>query len=231
MKKQQIICAAIMIVISLALVFSVDALCGPEPISYAAGTYYGVAKGNHEGLWVKVDVSEDTILAVEIIENHETVGICEPALEAIPGKIVQYQGTAVEAISGATNTSNGIKEAAASALLQAQGKAEKVTYTPPAPKADPVPLTYKYKAGEYTAKAEGFESDVNVKVTFSADRIEKVEIVKCLDTAERVEMVKASVPDDIIKWQTYDVDGATGATFTSQGLKDAVQKCVEQAKK
>lgn len=230
MKKRQIISTVIMLAISLVLVFGVNAFCLPKAPSYTAGTYYGTAKGMNDGLWVKVEVSESTILSVEVIENHDTVGICEPAIEGVPKSIVEAQRYQVAAVSGATFTSTGIKDAVASALDQALGNAEIVTYTAPAPKADPVPLNYSYKPGEYTAKAEGFEEFVTVTVTFSENAIEKVEIVKCGDTPERVEMAKEKVPAEILKWQTYEVDAAAGATFTSQGIMDAVKQCVNQAK-
>ena len=230
MNKIQLKNTAIMLIVAIALVFGISAVTKPEPVSYNPGTYYGTATGMHEGLWVKVDVSEDAIKSVEVIENYETVGICEPAIEEVPQKIVEFQTSQVSAVSGATFTSNGIKDATASALEQAKGNAEIITYTPPAPKADPVPLGYTYKAGEYTAKAEGFEDFVTVTVIFSDTKIESVEITKCGDTPERVEMAKASVPADIVKWQTYEVDAAAGATFTSQGIMDAVKNCVNQAK-
>jgi len=228
MKKIQIRDTIIMIIISVALVFGIGAVTAKEPISYTEGTYYAVAKGNADGLYVKVEVNSNTILSVEVIEHHETPGICEPALEQIPKNMVESQTYAVSAVSGATNTSNGIKEAVANALDQAQGKAEIVPA--PAPKADPVPLSYTYKPGTYTAKAEGFEEMLEVTVVFSETEIVSVEFTS-EDTPERVQAVKDALPQLIVQWQTYEVDGISGSTWTSKGVKEAVKSCVEQAKK
>lgn len=229
MRKQQLIGTAVMVCVSIALVFCIGALTKAKPVSYTPGTYYALSSGNSDGLWVKVVVTEDKIDEIEILENKETVGICEPALEQVPANIILYQTTAVSAVSGATKTSEGIKKGVEDALSQAQGKSEIVTYTPPAPKADPVPLNYKYNPGTYTATADGFEELVHATVVFNESSIVSVDFTSG-DTPERVESVKAQVPADIVFWQTYEVDAASGATWTSTGLMNAVKACVEQAK-
>ncbi len=37
------------------------------------------------------------------------------------------------------------------------------------------------------------------------------------------------LPDEMVKGQTYEVDAVSGATITSNGIKDAVARCLEQA--
>ncbi len=37
------------------------------------------------------------------------------------------------------------------------------------------------------------------------------------------------LPAEMIKGQTYEVDATSGATITSNGIKDAVARCLEQA--
>ena len=39
----------------------------------------------------------------------------------------------------------------------------------------------------------------------------------------------AELPAEMIKGQTYEVDAISGATITSNGMKDAVARCLEQA--
>ncbi len=230
MIKIQLRNTLIILVLSVALVFGIKGLTKQEPVSYTPGTYYGVATGNSDGLWVKVTVTEDTIQSVEVIEHHETTGICEPAIDQIPVKIAATNSPYVDVVSGATKTSEGIKNAVISCVNQAAGK--EAIVDPPV-HADPVPLTYTYNAGTYQASAMGFYEDVTVEVTFSDTAIVDVRVTayaKAEYGDERVKEVSETVIPDILKWQTYGVDACSGATYTSQAVMDAVQKCVEQAK-
>ncbi len=86
------------------------------------GTYTGTATGYRPGLVVSVEISDNRITAIEII-SHNEVGsrfYNEPIAE-IPKLIIDEQDTAVDVISGATKTSNGIINAVEDALSQAAG--------------------------------------------------------------------------------------------------------------
>lgn len=229
MIKTQLRNTLIMVVLAVALVFGIGAATKKEVLKYTPGDYYGVATGKEEGLWVKVTVTEDAIKQVEIVEHHETPGYCEPAMEQIPVKIITANSPYVDTVSGATKTSEGIKNAVVSCIYQAAGK--EPILDPPEKKI-PVPLDYSYNPGVYSASAEGFEQTIKVEVEFSETAIVKVTILNSEDGEERVKEVKeGGLIDDIIEWQTYDVDTVSGASWTSKGVMDAVQKCVEQAKK
>ena len=56
------------------------------------------------------------IESVEILSNHETVGVADRALTEIPQKIVETQSTDVDTVSGATITNNAIMNAVQNAL-------------------------------------------------------------------------------------------------------------------
>ena len=56
------------------------------------------------------------IESVEILSNHETVGVADRARTEIPQKIVETQSTEVDTVSGATITSNAIMNAVQNAL-------------------------------------------------------------------------------------------------------------------
>ena len=231
MIKTQLRNTIIILALSIALVFGIKVLTKEEPLVFTPGTYYGTATGNAEGLWVKVVVTEDKIQSVEVIEHHETTGICEPAIEQIPVKIAATNSPYVDAISGATKTSDGIKNAVISCINQAAGK--EAIVEPPVHE-DPVPLEYSYNPGTYTASSKGFYEDVKVEVTFSENAIVEVKVTEYSKSDygdERVAEVSETVIPDIIKWQTYGVDACSGATYTSEAVMEAVRQCVEQAKK
>lgn len=87
--------------------------------SYEDGTYLGEAEGM-DTLKVEVTVTDGKISNVEVTEQNETEGFAEPALEQIPDAIVEKNSTDVDAIAGATVTSNAIKEAVDQALESAK---------------------------------------------------------------------------------------------------------------
>lgn len=82
---------------------------------YEDGTYEGEATGM-ETIKVSVEVKDGEIASVEVTEQNESPGYSEPALEKIPGAIVEKNSTDVDAVSGATVTSEGIKDAVNNAL-------------------------------------------------------------------------------------------------------------------
>jgi fumarate reductase flavoprotein subunit len=106
------------------------------------GVYTASAQGNGGPVVVEVQIDETGIKSVSVIVHRETAGIADPALERIPQDIVRFQSIAVQAVSGATLTSNAIRNAVADAIKQAGGRAGDFS-TPPSVKAG--------KDEEYTA--------------------------------------------------------------------------------
>lgn len=70
----------------------------------------------------RVTVADGKIGVVEVLEQNETVGIGDKALNAIPGKFVGCSTAeeidAIDTVSGATVTSKALKEAVKAALAQ-----------------------------------------------------------------------------------------------------------------
>ena len=92
-------------------------------VSFAVGAYaqsYQVSgTGKNGEVNVSVTIEDGVIKSVTVGEHQETPGICEPAIEKIPAAIVENQSIAVDAVTGATLTSNAIKNAVEKALTQA----------------------------------------------------------------------------------------------------------------
>lgn len=76
----------------------------------------GTGKGIGGLLTVKVTMDGDKMVAIDIISHNETVGISDGAMQKIPQRILETQSTEVDIISGATITSNAIREAVEEAL-------------------------------------------------------------------------------------------------------------------
>lgn len=93
---------------------------------YTAGTYTGSGKGNNADVAIVVEVtfSDSAITEVKVVSHEETPGLSDPAFAAIPGAIVEAQSLAVDAVAGATLTSQGILAAVEDAAAQAGADVE-----------------------------------------------------------------------------------------------------------
>ena len=105
----------ISVLLTMALAMATPLYAMAEAIP-ANGVYEGSANGMGGAVKVAVTVEDGKISGVEVLEHKETAGISDPAIEQIPQAIVEAQSTDVEAVTGATVTSEAIKEAVAAAL-------------------------------------------------------------------------------------------------------------------
>ena len=88
--------------------------------NYKDGTYTGTGKGNNGDITVEVVVKDGSVTSIELTDHHETPGIYEAAEKTVITAIIRTQSDTVDGVSGATNSSNGIKEAVAAALEKAK---------------------------------------------------------------------------------------------------------------
>lgn len=96
--------------------------------TFKAGTFTAEAFGFNKETPIVVEVVTTTegIESVSVLSNKETDGIGSVAVEKLPGQIVATQSIDVDTISGATYTSNAIKEAVTLALKEAGVDATKL---------------------------------------------------------------------------------------------------------
>ena len=86
------------------------------------GELYTIEVEGHNGpMTVEVNIDGDTITRVEVVEHEETEGLADPALTDIPAAIVAANSANVDVVSGATITSDAIKEAVEIAQSQHGG--------------------------------------------------------------------------------------------------------------
>jgi uncharacterized protein with FMN-binding domain len=90
----------------------------------------------------------------------------------------------------------------------------------------------KYKNGTYEGVGRGASSDIKVSVEVASGKIKNVKLVEQKETKTLVEGVEQNIIPEIIKKQgTEGVEAISGATNSSKGVLDAVNKALEQAKK
>ncbi len=88
-----------------------------------AGVFTGVGDseiGGKGAIEVSVTVDENgAVTAIEVTKNGDTAGISDPAVAQIPGLIVEQQTANVDAVAGATKTSDAIMAAVLDAVTKA----------------------------------------------------------------------------------------------------------------
>ncbi|MGI6151082.1 MAG: FMN-binding protein [Christensenellales bacterium] len=84
--------------------------------AYVPGTYRGEGDGYGGTLEVDVTVDEYGITDVTIVSHNEDPKVAGEALTALPEAIMQAQSADVDAVSGATMTSDAIVSAVMNAL-------------------------------------------------------------------------------------------------------------------
>ena len=169
----------------------------------AGGPLTGTANGFGGPITVSVTMDGDKITAVEIVSNSETPEIAGTALEQIPAAIVAANSADVDIVSGATYTSNGIINAVKNALDSAGGG-----------------------SGALTGTADGFIGPITVAVTMDGDTITAVEVISNSETIEIAGGALEQIPAAIVAANSPDVDVVSGATYTSNGIINAVKNAL-----
>jgi uncharacterized protein with FMN-binding domain len=118
MKKRSLL-FGIVLVLALSLIFA-GCSQGPAAPAWKDGTYSGKAEGVHGDIEVNVEISGGKIAKVNIVSENETEGVSDLAVEQIPAAIVEKQSAEVEAVAGATVSSEAIIAAVEAALSQAK---------------------------------------------------------------------------------------------------------------
>lgn len=83
------------------------------------GTYKATVSGQDGDMTIEVVIKDGAINAVNVLEQHETSTIGAPVLETLPGEIVAKNSVNLDAVSGATLTSERLFQAVVDCLEQA----------------------------------------------------------------------------------------------------------------
>ena len=82
--------------------------------------------------------------------------------------------------------------------------------------------------GEYEGKGVGYNGNIKVKVSVACGKITAIEILKTDDDEEYFYDAKKQVINAILEQQTTEVDAASGATSSSEGIMKAVKNALQQ---
>lgn len=208
---------------------------------YKDGTYQGSGTGFGGTITVEVTISGGKIASITILSAAGETASYFASAKGVISRIISGQTPNVDAVSGATYSSNGIIQAVQNALAKAGNntatkpvktnkKNNKKTNTTTKPVEIPKPSgNIAYKDGTYTAEADGFNGSVKVTVTIKNGKITNISNSNT-DTKEYFNKAWSRIQPAILKKQAvYGVDTVSGATFSSNGILEAVQKALAKA--
>lgn len=173
---------------------------------------------NLEGtVTVTVTVKRHQIASVKVKDNGNTYSQYVQPYTEIPKLIVAQQTADVDAVTGATYSSEAVKNAVREALAMAKGEKSvdkgEIRYTP----------------GTYTGQGKGYGGQLTASVTFSETGITDIAVRQQRETAHVGDVAFPVLSENIKEANGIGVDGVTGATFSSFAIKSAVLDAATQA--
>ena len=201
---------------------------------YKDGTYQGSGTGFGGTITVQVTVSDGKITAVDMLSASGETGSYFASAQGVVSKVLSSQSPNVDAVSGATYSSNGIIQAVQNALSQAGNSDSATPAATPTPTPKPAKKPKKdtsvsYKDGVYEGQAEGFDGTVTVKVTIKNGKIKKISNTNT-DTPEFFNKAWKTIKSNVISRQsTSEIDTVSGATFSSNGILGALSQALSRA--
>lgn len=197
---------------------------------YTDGTYSGSAFGFRGDTEVSVTVENGNITDIEILNYQDDQKYMVRAINNIIPEIIESQDITVDAVSGATFSSNGIMNAVADALNQTVEAIENNTSEQSSAnqQEEQDQITQNDEAegvfedGTYTGSGSGYRGNTEVSVTVENGRISDITVQSYEDDYQFFVRAENTVISEIIEQQGVEVDAVSGATFSSNGIIEAV---------
>ena len=187
------------------------------------GQYEASSEGYGGLLTVRITVKNGKLTDIKILSHNETEEYFKKA-SAIIKEILRTGKVDVDSVTGATISSNAIKDAVLKALQKA-GSKEKIKEK--AKKEDKKPVE-SLKDGEYFGSANGYGGNLTVKVIIKNGKISGIEVVSQNETPEYFNRAYAVI-NKILSSGSVNVDSVTGATVSSNAIKMAVADALHKA--
>ena len=204
-----------------------------EASSYKDGIYYGTGTGFGGPLKVMVKISDGKIASIQVVENSDGSSYISKA-SAVISSILSKQSTNVDTVSGATYSSVGIIQAVRNALSQAAVSGSSAGNTVPdnnGGSSDDASITgtIPYKEGIYYGTGEGYKGEVSVAVVIQEHTMKAILITEKSDDDAFFNRAMEVVKKVIRTQKTDGVDAVSGATYSSNGILEAIRNALKQA--
>ena len=184
---------------------------------------------------VNVTVSKKTMTAIDIVSAPGETDSFFNRAKGVIDEMLTAQSTDVDVVSGATYSSNGIIGAVKNALFGTESNnataaaANAGNAAGSAPSVSKVSESGTWKDGTYTGSGKGFGGTISVKVTVKDGKISAIDVTSASgETASYFSKAKGIIPK-MISGQTTNVDAASGATYSSNGIITAVRNALSKA--
>lgn len=199
------------------------------------GTYKGSANGYGGKVTVNVTVSKKTMTVIDVVSAPGETDSFFQRAKGVIDEMLTAQSTDVDVVSGATYSSNGIIGAVKNALFGTESNnataaaANAGNAGGSAPSVSKVSESGTWKDGTYTGSGKGFGGTISVKVTVKDGKISAIDVTSASgETASYFSKAKGIIPK-MISGQTTNVDAASGATYSSNGIITAVRNALSKA--
>ena len=204
--------------------------------TYKDGVYTGTGAGYGGTMKIQVTISGGKMTSIEILSNSETSSYLTRAKKLIDTLLEKQTTDNINAISGATKSSNAILTAVGACLSQASGGADtsKTGSTGSGGggtgnSTKPTDQEFdRLTDGTYEGSAAGYSGTTRVKVTVSDGKITAIEVLSHGDTSSYFNRASAVI-DKVIASQSTSVDAISGATYSSYGIVNAVANALKDA--
>lgn len=201
----------------------------------ADGVYKGSATGFSGPVTVAVTIMDKKITSIDILSSTDDEAFFNRA-KGVIDRIISSQSLDVDAVSGATYSSNGIIGAVKNALtgekdngVTGKSKQESASESDSSSaEIEAVQDAAAYRDGTYYGTGKGFAGTMKVKVDIAGGKIASISIVSTKDGDSYVKSA-SSLLDTIVEKQSTNVDTVSGATFSSRGIISAVRSALSQA--
>jgi len=195
-----------------------------------AVTVTGSAQGMVGPVSVELIATADKIYSINVTEANETENIGTMAIDQLPASIFEANSLKVDAVTGATITSNAIIQASVQALESAGFDPAAFGYTAPETATTTIDTSdIPADAVTATGEAQGLGGPVQVEITATADKIYNVVATGEKETPNIGTMALDQIPGAIVSANSLSVDAVSGATITSDAIIEAAKQALESA--
>ncbi len=202
----------------------------------ADGTYYGSARGYAGNIRVKVVIRDHKLISIDVVEvEADDAPYVAKAKKGVISAMLHTQSISVDTVSGATYSSNGIIKAVENAIAKASGgsaddKTSSTKKKKTSRKHDASLDGSRFRDGMYTGAGTGFNGRITVSVTISGGKITKISVINNEgDDKPYLDKAAKGVIARILSAQNTKVDAVSGATYSSNGIIEAVEKALKKA--
>jgi len=206
----------ISIMLLVCMLASLFATCAMAEDTFTPGTYTAQAQGFGGVVTAEVTVDGSSVTAISITGEGETPTVGGAAIERFNSELVGIASAdEIDAVGGATFTSTAVIAAVSDCLAQAAGSAAAEL----APLAD----------GSYTGEGFGFNLTVKVPVTVTVENgaITAVEVGENGETMGFIAAVENVFIPRMIENQSLAIDAITGATASSNAVRQAIVNALD----